>query len=338
MNTFAVAALGVSLFLAPVASAQLGDPGYEISAPQIVAVGTPFGFCLMAPPNSTTVLLVGTQPGVTPTKFGELGLALPVAFIFVFPMPASGQFCFPPDRQVPCSQELIGVTMYMQLIAIGPDEGQHGISNRADIEILDADACSPPGGLVTYTQGAWGGTCSGNNPACLLQANFDAVYPNGLILGDQDGIDGDSEFALVLTSANAVKDFLPEGSTRKPFDHDAVDVTNSEAGVLSGQLAAAKINMDFDDAGLFDDKKALVTVKLGDLRYFDGVALALVGMKVRDLIALTDQVISTAIPMPVDLSGGLLPVVSYEDLSQALDIFNQNYDNGTQNNLHFVLP
>jgi len=202
-NTIAVAALAVTAFLAPVGSTQLGDPGYEISAPQIVATGMPFGFCLTAPPESTVVLLVGTQPGVTPTKFGELGLALPVAFIFIFPMPLSGQFCFPPDRSVPCSQDLVGVTMYMQLIAIGPEAGQHGISNRADIEILDAAACTP-GGLVTYTQGAWGGTCSGNNPACLLQANFDTVFPNGLILGDPDGIDGDSEFALLLTSSDAV--------------------------------------------------------------------------------------------------------------------------------------
>ena len=339
LNTLAVAALAGCLFLGPVASAQLtGDLGYEISAPPIVAVGTPFGFCLYAPPNSTTVLLVGTEPGITPTKFGTLGLALPVPIIFIFPMPPTGQFCFPADRDVPCASDLIGATMYMQLIAIGPDEGQHGVSNRAAIQILDADACQSPGGLVTYTQGAWGGNCNGNNPACLLQANFVSVFPNGLILGDQDGIDGDSEFALVLTSSNAVKDFLPEGSTRKPFDHDAVDVTNSEAGVLSGQLAAAKINMAFDDAGVFDSQKAYLTIKLGDLRYFDGIAEALIGMTVRDVIELTDQVISTAIPMPVDLSGGTLPVISYEDLSHALDVFNQNFDNGTINNLHFVLP
>jgi len=338
LKTLAVAALAVSAFLAPAGAAQLGgDPGYGISAPSIVAVGTPFGFCLTAPPGSTTVLLVGTQAGTTPTKFGELGLALPVSFIFIFPMPASGEFCFPADRNVPCSQDLIGVTIYMQLIAIGPDEGQHGISNRADIDIADAAACTP-GGLVTYTQGAWGGTCNGNNPACLLQANFDTVFPDGLILGDPDGIDGDSEFALLLTSATAVKNFLPEGSTRKPFDHDAVDVTTSEAGVLSGQLAAAKINVAFDDAGLFDDKKALVSVKLGDLLFFSGVHEAIVGMSVRDVIALTDQAISTAIAMPVDVTGDLVPDLVYEDLSQALDIFNQNFDNGTQNMLHFVLP
>lgn len=336
LNNLAVAAIALSVVLAPSASAQLGDPGYEITAPGIVAIGAPFGFCLSAPPNSVTVLLVGTEPGVTPTKFGDIGLALPVPFIFIFPMPESGQFCFPADRNVPCAQYLIGATMYMQLIAIGPEAGQHGISNRAAIDIEDAAACAP-GGLVTYTQGAWGGTCNGNNPACLLQAHFPAIFPNGLVLGDQDGIDGDSEFALVLTSSDAVKNFLPEGSTRKPFDHDAVDVTNSEAGVLSGQLAAAKINVSFDDAGIFDAQKIL-TVKLGDLRYLSGVNTALVGMSVREVIDLTDQVISTAIPMPVDLTGDLEPDVDYADLSLALDVFNQNFDNGDQNNLHFVLP
>jgi hypothetical protein len=142
----------------------------------------------------------------------------------------------------------------------------------------------------------------------------------------------------VLTSSDAVKNFLPEGSTRKAFDHDAVDVTNSEAGVLSGQLAAAKINVSFDDAGIFDAQKTLVTVKLGDLRYLSGVNPALVGMSVREVIDLTDQVISTAIPMPVDLTGDLEPDVDYADLSLALDVFNQNFDNGDTNNLHFVLP
>ena len=327
------------LLLAPAGASQLGDPGYAIDAPEILAMGTPFGFCISAPPNSVTVLLVGFTPGNVMTKFGPIGLALPVPFIFTFPMLPSGQFCFPPDRNVPCSQELLGVTIYMQLIAIGPDPGQHGISNRAEILILDAGACDEtPGGLLTYTQGGWGADCSGDNPACLLQANFATVYPNGLLLGDQDGIDGDSEFALLLTSADAVKNFLPEGSTRKPFDQDDIDPATSEAGVLAGQLAAAKLNIDFDDAGLFDDKKALPLVKLGDLRFYDAVDPTLVGKTVREIIALTDEVISAAIPMPVDVDGDLVPDVDYADLSWALDVFNNNYDNGTQNNLHFVLP
>ena len=334
----AAAAAAVSLFVATPASAQLADPQYAIDAPQYLAVGTPFAFCMSAPPESMVVLLVGTQAGLTQTKFGPIGVALPAQFIFIFPMFASGQFCIPPDRFVPCSEELIGVTMSMQLIAIGPEPGQHGISNRADILIQDAGACGAPGGLVTYTQGGWGAECSGSNPACLLQAQFPNVYPNGLILGDQDGIDGDSEFALLLTSAEAVKNFLPEGSTRKPFNQDDVDPTTSEAGVLAGQLTAAKLNLHFDDAGLFDLQKSLPLVKLGDLRYYSGVHAKLVGMTVRDVIALTDQVISSAIPMPVDLDGDLSPDVDYDDLSVALDVFNNNYDNGDQNNLHFVLP
>jgi len=334
----AVTVVASCLFLAPSGAAQLADPQYAIDAPKFLALGAPFEFCFSAPAGSVNVLLIGTAPGSTPTKFGTIGIALPVPFLFIFTMPATGQFCIPPDRNVPCSQELLGVTMYMQLIAIGPEAGQHGISNRADILIEDAGACGPAGGLVTYTQGAWGATCAGDNPACLLQAHFDAVFPSGLVLGDQDGIDGDAEFALLLTSSDAVKNFLPEGSTRKPFIIDDVDPTTSEAGVLSGQLTAAKINVAFDDAGLFDALKSLPTVKLGDLRYFSGVNAALVGMTVRDVIDLTDRAISGAEPMPVDLDGDLAGDVSYDDLSVALDVFNKNYDNGDQNNLHFILP
>ena len=42
--------------------------------------------------------------------------------------------------------------------------------------------------------------------------------------------------------------------------------------------------------------------------------------------------------MSVDLDGDLAGDVSYDDLSAALDVFNNNDDNGDQNNLHFILP
>jgi len=319
-------------------AAQLGDPGYAIDSASIMTLGSPFEICFTAPPNSSVLLLIGTAPGSTPTKFGTLGLALPVQFLFVFPMNASGQFCLPPNRSVPCYPELAHVTMYMQLISVGPDPGQRGISNVKSIQIMDAGACSPPGQLVTYTQGAWGAKCNGGNAACLLQAHFASVYPNGLILGDPDGPDGDSEYALLLTSAQAVADFLPEGSTRKPFTKDDVDPTKSDAGVLSGQLAAAKINVDFDMAGLFDSQKSLPAVKLADMIYVADVQPILFGRRVADVIALTDLVISGAVAMPVDLDGDSVGDLDYADLSQALDVLNQNFDNGTLNNHALALP
>jgi len=47
---------------------------------------------------------------------------------------------------------------------------------------------------------------------------------------------------------------------------------------------------------------------------------------------------SSVVPMPVDLDGDLVGDVTYEDLSHALTVLNQNFDNGTTNNYDLALP
>jgi hypothetical protein len=59
----------------------------------------------------------------------------------------------------------------------------------------------------------------------------------------------------------------------------------------------------------------------------------LLGFSVRDLIDLADEVLSGALgPGPFDFDGDGLADVTVSDVSDALDVFNQNFDNGTQNN------
>lgn len=332
--------LGLSVLclclLSPLASALPDEVGH-VDAPAIVSIGEVFELCLHAPPSSTVVLLLSATPGSTPTKIGTLGMGLPLLAMITFPMPPSGQFCMPPDRNIPCYPELINVTLYLQLAVIGDEPG---LSNTAAIKVVDTASCGEPGSFATFTQGAWGATCNGNNVACKLVAHFDTLFPNGLIVGDPDGADGDADgqYALVLTSAAAVAAFLPEGSSRQAFDHDAVDVTTSEAGVLSGQLTAALLNLAFDSAGIFDVYKSQTTVFLTDLVFISDVHPLLVGRSVGEVVALANAAISGALPMPTDLDGDTVMDVTFEDLSSALAVFNTNFDNSTVNEAHLALP
>jgi hypothetical protein len=339
MRTHLVVPAVAVLCLCPLSSpaSALPDEVGHVDAPSIVSLGEVFEMCLFAPPSSTVVLLVSATPGSTPTKIGELGMGLPLLAMITFPMPASGEFCFPPDRNIPCYPELVNVTLYMQLAVMGIEPG---LSNTEAVQIVDTASCGGPGSFATFTQGAWGATCNGNNIACKLVEHFDTLFPGGLVLGDPDGVDGDADgqYALVLTSASAVAAFLPEGSSRQAFDHDAVDTTTSEAGVLSGQLAAATLNLAFDSAGLFDEYKSQTAVLLTDLVFISAVHPLLVGRTVGEVVALANEAISGALPMPTDLDGDTVADVGFEDLSAALAVFNTNFDNSTVNEAHLALP
>ena len=104
------------------------------------------------------------------------------------------------------------------------------------------DPCPPfePGEFRTQTQGGWGAEeCSGGNPACYLAATFAAAFPEGLTIGCEEGNH------WTFTSAETVAAFLPQGSSAALLGFDAVDPVG-EAGVLAGQLVAAKLSLAFD--------------------------------------------------------------------------------------------
>jgi hypothetical protein len=173
----------------------------------------------------------------------------------------------------------------------------------------------------------------------VRDANFDTVYPGELVMGDPDGDDADGVFALVLTSSLAVEKFLPSGTPAGALDQDVVDPTSpTSAGILAGTLTAARLNVDFDDAGVFDSMKGQVAVKLGDLLYSGGVHPALIGMSVRDVLDEAEVAISGAEAEPFDVDGDLIGDVMFSDLSTALTVLNENFDNGTVNEGNLKLP
>jgi hypothetical protein len=336
--------LAAFLVLAPSVQA-LGDPpASTISTPPTASIGGSFMICINGTPGSMAMMFIASELGSTPTKFGTMCIKLPALAMALFQIPSSGELCFPCN--VPCMQGLVGFTAHLTAIIGGPGPGQGSVTNCSSITVVDTGLCGPPppqpgsepGDFVSFTQGAYGGNCAGNSPACMLQANFASVFPSGLLMGDPDGIDGDGIYALLLTSATAVKNFLPEGMPRDPFDQDLTDPTSSSAGVLGGQLTAAMINVAFDAAGVFDSIKAYPGIDLGDLVYVSGVEPVLIGKSVNFVIALANQAISGAIPMPTDVDMDTFPDLTFPQLNTAVAIINTNFDNGTANQGHLLAP
>lgn len=303
------------------------DPSLQLLiSPSQVPLGTPFQVTMTAPAGNLVVLLESGSAGPTQTPFGLLCVGTPF-FPFAFVMPAQGQVSFP--HLVQCVPAYVGIKGYFQFLTAGAAPSSLGLSNSQSIEIIDGACTSTtePGDYVTFTQGGWGTKCSGNNPGCLRDANFPIVFPNGLALGDADGPDADGLHTLLLTSSAAVQAFIPAGGTPKPLAMDHVDPLSTEAGVFAGQLCAAKLNVAFDDAGVFDGTKSNPSLKLKDLVYIANAHPALLGKTVAEVIALCDKVLSTELAAPITVDG---QSVSVSELNTALDLLNNEFDNGTQ--------
>ena len=316
------------LFASLAASANAGDCygnlGWVNGAPSEIAIGTSVDVCLEGPAGALGLFMVSTGENTLLSKYGTICLDFPLLSQFIFHFDSNGDYCF--NVEVDCDPTLVGITVYSQFFTCHPNRG---ISNQVATTVTDG-ICD--GDFATFTQGGWGTSCSGNNPGCLRDQFFDSVFPNGLTLGDTDGIDGDSDFALHFTSSAAVEVFIPTGGKSGPLDADATNPTDSSAGVFAGQLLAAKLSVEFDDAGALDAFKNNPGAKLGDLVFVGGVDSDLLGWTVRDLIDLADQAISGALGTDIDITGDGNADIKIGDLSTALDVLNNNFDNGTQNN------
>lgn len=338
-SLIAVSALAVT---APVARAQCGSGGGAVlGMPDTAGIGTTVTVTLDAPPPVTTVLFLASlgQGPINGGAYGTICLDFPTIISIVLVLDANGHAELTGD--IPCDPAFVGITLYAQFLTCAPgSEGRtsKGSSNQESLTITDG-LCD--GDLCTFTQGGWGTTCSGNNPGCRRDKWFDTVFPNGVTIGDVDGIDGggDGEFALLFTSSAAVEDFLPAGKTPGTLDDDATDPTSSSAGVFAGQLLSATLNVAFDDAGALDDCKGRDDLRLGDLLFLSGVDADLLGFTVDDLLVLANAAISGGLGSgPFDLDGNGSDDVTLSDISDALTTFNENFDDGTTNNGHLGIP
>lgn len=204
-----------------------------------------------------------------------------------------------------------------------------GEAKRGDLGFRAEEPGISRGDFVTFTQGGWGSTCRGENPGCFRDAQFATAFPGGLILGDADGADGDDEFALVFTTAEAIREFLPAGGRTQPLESDETDPDESSSGVFGGQLLAAALNVGFNDAGLLRGSRT--DVLLGDLVFVDDVDRDLRGLSVRTVLALAHAAIANA---DAELPEG----VELDDVKKALAKLNECFDDGDTNEGTLGLP
>lgn len=158
-------------------------------------------------------------------------------------------------------------------------------------------------GYTTFTMGGWGSP-GNSTPGGIRDAHFNQVFPSGMTIG--------GNYTATFTSAAAIKDFLPAGSTASVFTQNYTNPTSTSAGVLGGQLAALTLNVKYNDAGYLGSNP----VKLGQLIIVSG---PLAGKSVYELLDYANIAI-----------GGGNTSYNISDLNTAADKINNNFDNGTQ--------
>ena len=165
-------------------------------------------------------------------------------------------------------------------------------------------------GYTTFTQGGWGAVPKGGNPAQLLVNYWTPVYgTSGVTIGGGK--------TVKFTSALAIQNFLPAGGTAAALSGSATNPLTTAAGVFAGQVLALQLSVDFSN-------KSVTKAGFASLHLTQG---KLAGLTVAQVLALANSV----------LGGGALPTgLTISDLNNIVDALNNNYDNGTTNNLYLM--
>ncbi|MFW5974730.1 MAG: LruC domain-containing protein, partial [Bacteroidota bacterium] len=118
-------------------------------------------------------------------------------------------------------------------------------------------------GFTTYSKGGWGAPPRGNNPGAFMQQHFDDIYPDGLVVGDPNNN------TVTFETAQDLTDYLP--GSGKPLNSGVLDsdFTNPlrQLGNMTDQIVAAKLNRDYNEAGVLGDND---NYTLGELIYVEG--------------------------------------------------------------------
>jgi len=151
-------------------------------------------------------------------------------------------------------------------------------STFAQDHLVNGSGCGwKDGDFVTYSQTAWGNGGSGN---ATLVANYGTVYAltaGGFLIGAATG------FTALWTDVSILSTYLPATGGAAALASSLTDATSSSSGVYGGDVAALKLNIDFNDAGFV---KGNSNVKFGDLTlcWFSTLS-ALNGTTVRQFLA-----------------------------------------------------
>src|SRR3989344_3525538 len=168
------------------------------------------------------------------------------------------------------------------------------------------DVEKPDNRFQTHTQGGWGAGAHGNNPGAYRDLNFASAFPSGAVIG----LPG-ANYSATFTDAEAVKDFLPAGSTPMPFIGDHVDPILTEAGVLAGQVLALTLNVGLD-------------LSVNNLKDYviDDSSVPCDGMTVQEVLDEANTIL-----------GGLPSVFSASEINECATWINEEFDGGGDDGL-----
>ena len=198
------------------------------------------------------------------------------------------------------------ITVYNSAVYTVKVTSSNGCTISASVTSAPKNCCV---GFKTFTQGGWGACPSGNNPGTYLHANFASAFPIGLKVG---GSVCSGSHWLKLTSAQAITNFLPSSGTPTKILMNYTNPTSNLNNTLAGQVVAAALNLGFDN---WDVNFSSNTIHLKNL-YFNSGTFA--GWTVQQVFDEANKKLS-----------GCSSGYSYSQLTNALDVFNKNYDNGT---------
>lgn len=109
---------------------------------------------------------------------------------------------------------------------------------RTDDELQNGGTTIKCGSFRTQTMGGWGQPPNGNNNGQFLQDNFNTIFPEGLVVG------GDK--TISFTSAEAIRNFLPQGGQSIPLSNNETNPT-SNLGNFAGQVVTLAVTLGFDE-------------------------------------------------------------------------------------------
>jgi hypothetical protein len=173
------------------------------------------------------------------------------------------------------------------------------------------------GQFYTITQGGWGAEAHGDNPGTYRDANFDAAFPSGLVIGDSGG------HTATFTTAAAIEAFLPAGETAGTLVQNYTDPTTTSAGVLAGQVVALTLNVGFD---LNDPDFSASATNLKDLVIVDTES-PFKGWTVEEVLDEAN-----------DFLAGFGSSYTASQINECVDTINKNFENGTVDNGFLGLP
>jgi hypothetical protein len=116
-----------------------GDPGFTLTVPSEAPIGEFIDICTGAPAGDLVALLASLGHGPTVTPYGTFCLDFPPLVLFTFVMPGSGSRCF--HRYITCAPDLVGVTGYLQFVALTPGGAEDGLSNQSPVTVVDHGGC-----------------------------------------------------------------------------------------------------------------------------------------------------------------------------------------------------